>query len=57
MRRQLAKGVRMYTGDDFNYAELIAGDDEGLQRRTARHLRRHRAGSIRRAGSARHRRT
>jgi len=29
MRRQLAKGVRMYTGDDFNYAELIAGDAEG----------------------------
>jgi hypothetical protein len=29
MRRQLAKGVRMYTGDDFNYAELIAGDDIG----------------------------
>src|SRR5262249_22393298 len=29
MRRQLAKGVRMYTGDDFNYAELIAGDDMG----------------------------
>src|SRR5256714_1329302 len=29
MRRQLAKGVRMYTGDDFNYAELIGGDDEG----------------------------
>ena len=29
MRRQLAKGVRMYTGDDFNYAELIAGDDAG----------------------------
>jgi hypothetical protein len=28
MRRQLAKGVRMYTGDDFNYAELIAGDDK-----------------------------
>src|SRR5690606_23188618 len=22
-------GVRMYTGDDFNYAELIAGDDAG----------------------------
>src|SRR5690606_27764480 len=22
MRRRLAKGVRMYTGDDFNYAEL-----------------------------------
>ncbi|HXV30456.1 MAG TPA: dihydrodipicolinate synthase family protein [Sinorhizobium sp.] len=29
MRRQLPKGVRMYTGDDFNYAELIAGDAEG----------------------------
>jgi hypothetical protein len=29
MRRQLAKGVRMYTGDDFNYAELIAGDAQG----------------------------
>jgi hypothetical protein len=27
MRRRLAPGVRMYTGDDFNYAELIAGDD------------------------------
>lgn len=29
MRRKLPKGVRMYTGDDFNYAELIAGDAEG----------------------------
>ena len=29
MRRRLPEGVRMYTGDDFNYAELIAGDDEG----------------------------
>jgi hypothetical protein len=29
MRRRLPKGVRMYTGDDFNYAELIVGDDEG----------------------------
>lgn len=29
MRRRLADGVKMYTGDDFNYAELIAGDDEG----------------------------
>ena len=26
MRRRLPKGVRMYTGDDFNYAELIAGE-------------------------------
>jgi hypothetical protein len=29
MRRRLPKGVRMYTGDDFNYAELIDGDGEG----------------------------
>jgi hypothetical protein len=29
MRRRLAQGVRMYTGDDFNYAELIAGDEVG----------------------------
>jgi hypothetical protein len=29
MRRRLPRGVRMYTGDDFNYAELIAGDEEG----------------------------
>src|SRR5258708_12263736 len=28
MRARLPKGVRMYTGDDFNYAELIAGDGE-----------------------------
>jgi hypothetical protein len=29
MRRRLAPSVRMYTGDDFNYAELIAGDERG----------------------------
>jgi hypothetical protein len=29
MRRLLPEGVRMYTGDDFNYAELIAGDEQG----------------------------
>ncbi len=29
MRRRLPVGVRMYTGDDFNYAELIAGDAQG----------------------------
>jgi hypothetical protein len=29
MRRRLPKGVTMYTGDDFNYAELIAGDADG----------------------------
>jgi hypothetical protein len=28
MRRRLPGGVRMYTGDDFNYAELIEGDGE-----------------------------
>jgi hypothetical protein len=30
MRRRLDKRVRMYTGDDFNYAELIAGDAQGF---------------------------
>ncbi len=30
MRRQLDNNVKMYTGDDFNYAELIAGDAEGF---------------------------
>ena len=29
MRRRLPSGVRMYTGDDVNYPELIAGDAEG----------------------------
>ncbi len=29
MRRRLPAGVRMYTGDDFDYAELIAGDAHG----------------------------
>ncbi len=29
MRRRLPDGVRMYTGDDFNYPALIAGDDQG----------------------------
>ena len=27
-RKRLPEGVRLYTGDDFNYAELIAGDGE-----------------------------
>lgn len=31
MRRRLPPGVRMYTGDDFNYAELIAGDGIGAE--------------------------
>ena len=29
MRRRLPQGVRCYTGDDFNFAELIAGDEQG----------------------------
>jgi Protein of unknown function (DUF993) len=30
LRAQLPEGVRMYTGDDFNYGELIAGDSTGI---------------------------
>jgi hypothetical protein len=29
LRRLLPDGVKMYTGDDFNYPELIAGDEKG----------------------------
>jgi hypothetical protein len=29
MRRRLPREVRMYTGDDFNYPALIAGDEHG----------------------------
>jgi hypothetical protein len=29
MRRRLPPAVKMYTGDDFNYPELILGDDQG----------------------------
>jgi hypothetical protein len=29
LRRRLPAGVKMYTGDDFNYAELIEGDSQG----------------------------
>jgi hypothetical protein len=36
MRRRLPGSVRMYTGDDFNYAELIAGDGIG-ERATRQH--------------------
>jgi hypothetical protein len=31
MRRRLPAGVRMYTGDDFHYPELIAGDGVGFE--------------------------
>ncbi len=30
MRRRLPTGVRMYTGDDFNYPALIRGDERGF---------------------------
>jgi hypothetical protein len=30
LRRRLPNGVRCYTGDDFNYPELIAGDEQGF---------------------------
>ena len=30
MRRRLPDDVVMYTGDDFNYPDLIAGDEEGF---------------------------
>ncbi|WAX79906.1 dihydrodipicolinate synthase family protein [Streptomyces sp. KMM 9044] len=30
LRRRLPQGVRCYTGDDFHYPELIAGDEEGF---------------------------
>ncbi len=30
LRRRLPEGVKMYTGDDFNYPELIEGDDQGF---------------------------
>ena len=29
LRRRLPAGIRLYTGDDFGYAELIKGDDQG----------------------------
>jgi uncharacterized protein DUF993 len=29
LRRRLPAGVRLYTGDDFNYASLIGGDADG----------------------------
>jgi hypothetical protein len=29
LRRRLPAGIRLYTGDDFGYADLIAGDEQG----------------------------
>ena len=51
MRRRL-DNVKMYTGDDFNYA-LIAEQRQGLFARVARHLRRHCTGGGRCRGSRR----
>ena len=44
MRRQLPKGVRMYHGDDFDYAELIAGERKATATRCS-HFRCDRAGA------------
>jgi hypothetical protein len=30
LRRRLPEGVKLYTGDDFHYPELIAGDERGF---------------------------
>jgi hypothetical protein len=43
------EGVRLYTGDDFNYAPLIEGDGSGIPMRLLGIFRRHRPG--RRAGA------
>lgn len=32
MRRLLPQGIRMYTGDDFNYPALIRGENQGAGR-------------------------
>ena len=37
MRRRLPAGVRMYTGDDFNYPELIEGDGVGAHPQQQQH--------------------
>ena len=29
LRQRLPDGVRVYTGDDYNYVDMIAGDDDG----------------------------
>ena len=52
MRAHLPSGVRMYTGDDFDYRDFIAGDAQGYSECAARHLRSDRAGGGRGAGGA-----
>jgi hypothetical protein len=37
LRHRLPDGVRMYTGDDFNYPELIRGDGDGSDGSDGRH--------------------
>ena len=56
LRRRLPPGVRLYTGDDFNYAELIRGDADWAQRRAARRVRRHHRSRRRSAAGAGRRR-
>jgi hypothetical protein len=36
MRRRLPEGVRMYSGDDFNYPDLIAGAEAGYSHAAGR---------------------
>ena len=53
----LPPGVRMYTGDDFNYDRLILGDEQGHSDALAGHLRCHRSCRVAGAGRARCRRS
>ena len=52
LRAVLPSGVRLYTGDDFNYPELIEGDGTPPLRCPARCLRRDRPGRGRGPGGA-----
>ena len=53
LRAALPDGVRLYTGDDFNYPELIRGDGHAPLRRAARRVRGDHPGRLRRAGRPR----
>jgi len=52
MRRRLPPGVRIYTGDDFNYAELIAGNGRDNSEALLGNLRRDRSCGVGRARGA-----
>ncbi len=47
LRRRLPAGVKMYTGDDFNYVALYRGRRSGPLARSAGRFRRHSAGRLR----------